>query len=195
MESEGTWDLFDKIERRLLPMLLAMRIRGVPVDTDHAERMLGTLEESYQTTIARIKDASGITPDIWAADSLAKLFDSLGIQYPKTEKKISEKTGKESGGKPSFRKEWLLSHPHPVAQLVNEARHMDKFKGTFVQGYLLDGSHRGRIHGQFHTLRSDSGGTVSGRFSSSGPNLQNIPTRSKEGRLVRQAFIPTEGRK
>lgn len=194
MESEGTWELFDKIERRLLPMLLAMRIRGVPIDTGHAERMLGELKDSYETTIARIKNESGVTPDIWSSDSLAKLFDKLGLPYPRTEKKVNAK-GKETGGAPSFRKEWLLSHPHPVAQLVNEARHMDKFKGTFVQGYLLDGNVNGRLHGQFHSLRSEQGGTVSGRFSSSNPNLQNIPVRTKEGKRIRQAFLATEGRK
>jgi DNA polymerase I-like protein with 3'-5' exonuclease and polymerase domains len=194
MESEGTWDLFDKIERRLLPMLLAMRIRGVPIDTDHAERLLSELEESFKDTIARIKDASGIAVEVWSADSLAKLFDTLGIKYPKTEVRISEKTGKTTGGAPSFRKEWLLAHPHPVAQLVNHARHMDKFKGTFVQGYLIDGSVKGRIHGQFHPLRGEQGGTISGRFSSSNPNLQNIPARTKEGTLVRQAFLPDRGR-
>lgn len=194
MESEGTWSLFDKVERKLLPMLLAMRLRGVSIDTGHAERMLSELEESFKTTIARIKGETGITPDIWAADSLARMFDKLGISYPRTDKRI-DKNGKERGGAPSFRKEWLLSHQHPVAQLVNQARHMDKFKGTFVQGYLLDGNVNGKLHGQFHPLRSEQGGTVSGRFSSSNPNLQNIPTRTKEGKLIRQAFIPGEGRK
>ncbi len=196
MESEGTWELFDKIERKLLPMLLAMRVRGVGIDTDHAERLLKELEESYKTTMSRIKDASGINIEVWSSDSISKLFDKLGISYPRTEKRISDMESAyiKRIGAPSFRKEWLLSHPHPVAQLVNNARHMDKFRGTFVQGYLLEGSVNGRIHGQFHPLRSEQGGTVSGRFSSSNPNLQNIPVRTKEGKLVRQAFIPDKGK-
>jgi len=183
LEEEGLWDLFI-MESKLIPMLLQMRLRGVPIDIQHAEQLLSKMKDSYADIISDIKRIAGFEPDIWAADSLARIFDKAGVQYPRTSKT----------DKPSFRKEWLLHHPHPVAKLIQSARHNDKFRGTFIQGYLLDSNVNGRIHCQFHQLRTDSGGTVSGRFSSSNPNLQNIPTRTAEGKLIRQAFVAEPGR-
>lgn len=178
LEQENLWELFE-LESKLVPMLLAMRIRGVPVDIKHTEKLLARLDQTYNDSIDHITQQVGIKPDIWAADSIAKIFDSVGIEYPRTPKT----------GAPSFRKEWLEHQNHPVANMIKEARNMDKFRGTFVKGYILEGHVNGRIHTQFHQLRSDKGGTVSGRFSSSSPNLQNIPTRTAEGKLIREAFI------
>lgn len=182
LQRQNLWDLFI-LESKLIPILLAMRLRGVPVDIPHAENLLVSLKEKYQEALDRIKDVSGVNADVWAPDSLAKVFDKVGVKYPRTAKTK----------KPSFRKEWLLNHPHPVAKMIQDARHMDKFRGTFVEGYILDGHVNGKIYGQFHQLRSDEGGTVSGRFSSSIPNLQNIPTRTEEGNKIRQAFIAEAG--
>jgi DNA polymerase I-like protein with 3'-5' exonuclease and polymerase domains len=185
LESRGIWNLF-LLESRLIPLLLAMWRRGVRVDLDKAEQLYKKLAGQQVNVIAEIKRVSGIEPDIWAADSLAQIFDAAGIPYLYTEKT----------GKPSFRKEWLAACTHPVGQLVMEARRLDKFKGTFVKGYILDGNVNGRIHCQFHPLRSDDGGTVSGRFSSSHPNLQNIPIRDPElGPLIRSIFIAELGQR
>lgn len=183
LNDEGLWDLFANVETKLIPLLLAMRLRGVPVDLNHAEKLLGSLKDKFDQCLRSIKEQTGISADVWAADSLAKIFDKVGIDYPRTKKTKA----------PSFRKEWLAALNHPVATLIKDARHMDKFKGTFVEGYILNGHANGRIHTQFHQTRSDNGGTVSGRFSSSNPNLQNIPTRTKEGKLIREAFIAERG--
>lgn len=182
LHDEGLWELFE-LESKLVPMLLAMRIRGVPVDIAHTEKLLAHLDKTYDESIDHIQRQVGFKPDIWAAESLAKVFDKFGVEYPRTPKT----------GAPSFRKEWLAQQNHPVANMIKEARNMDKFRGTFVKGYILDGHVNGRIHTQFHQLRSDDGGTVSGRFSSSNPNLQNIPTRTAEGKLIREAFIAEQG--
>lgn len=183
LDAEGLWSLFVNLESKLIPMLLAMRLRGVPVDIEHTEKLLVDLNEDYERSLDEIKRLHGVRPDVWAPDSIAKVFDKAGIEYPMTEKTR----------KPSFRKEWLLNHSHPVAKQIQHVRHIDKFRGTFVQGYILDGHINGKIHGQFHQLRSEQGGTVSGRFSSSLPNLQNIPTRTAEGKKIRRAFIAEKG--
>lgn len=182
LERQGLWELF-LLESRLIPMLLAMRLRGVPVNVQHAEKLKATLQQSQKETIDEIKRLTGVSPNIWAADSLASIFDKLQIEYPRTRKTNA----------PSFRKEWLAAQTHPVANLIKQARHFEKFETTFLDGYILNGHINSRVHGQFHQLRSDEGGTVSGRFSSSNPNLQNIPTRTREGTLIRQAFIAEHG--
>lgn len=185
LEARGLWDVF-MLESKLIPMLLAMWRRGVRVDLSKAEELKGKLDERYEATLAEIKYVSGVEANIWAADSLAQVFDAAGVVYPTTEKT----------GKPSFRKDWLAACTHPIGKLIMEGRRLDKFRNTFVQGYILDGHVNGFIHTQFHQLKSDEGGTVSGRFSSSNPNLQNIPIRDKElGKLIRSIFVAELGRR
>jgi len=182
LEALKLWDLFI-MESKLIPLLLQMHQRGVRVNLDRADELYKSMEQQQNRILDKIKLVAGIGVDIWAADSIAKVFDKLELPYYRTEKT----------NKPSFRKEWLAQHTHPVANLISEARGFDKFKETFIKGYIQEGHVNGRIHCQFNQLRSDDGGTVSGRFSSSHPNLQNIPIRSEDGRLIRQVFIPEEG--
>lgn len=184
LEAAGLWNLFI-MESRLIPMLLAMWRRGVRVDLDKAQYLYDKLSDQQNDVVSRIKNLTGVEPDIWAPDSLAKIFDAVGVEYLYTEKT----------NKPSFRREWLEACRHPLGKMVVEARRLDKFKGTFIQGYILDGNVNGRVHCQFHQLRSDSGGTVSGRFSSSTPNLQNIPIRTEVGPLIRSIFIAELGKR
>lgn len=176
LEEEGLWDLFE-MESDLIPMLLAMRLEGVRVDAEGAERLNDDLKK-------RLKNVEGLSGlDIWAAESIAKVFRKAGEPFPLTPKT------KE----PSFTKDWLERHHWDVARKIAEARKWDKFRATFLEGYILNSHIGGRVYGQFHPLKSDEGGTVSGRFSSSCPNLQNIPKRDKElGPLVRSLFIPED---
>lgn len=180
---EGLSELF-QLESKLIPVLLGMRRRGVQVDISKAEQLKAVMQRRQDIAEAEIKRQTGIKPDIWAAESLAKIFDKAGIEYLRTVKT----------GAPSFRRLWLEQLNHPIAKLVVEARRMAKFRNTFVEGYILNGHNNGRIQCQFHQLRSDGGGTVSGRFSSSLPNLQNLPIRDPElGPLIRDVFIPEAG--
>jgi DNA polymerase-1 len=66
-------------------------------------------------------------------------------------------------------------------------------RGTFLQGCILESHHNGRVHSQFNQLKSEEGGTVTGRFSSSRPDLQFIPTRTEEANQIRAAFLPETG--
>ena len=177
------WGLF-LMESKLIPMLLAMRQRGVRVDLEKAEQLYQKLTEQQAEAVAAIKHQSGIEIAPWNARSLAKVFDHLGLQYPRTEKTKA----------PSFTKGWLEHHQHPVADLIRRVRHLDKLREAFIKG-ILEKHVDGRIFTQFNQLRSDSNGTVSGRLSSSKPNLQQIPVRSVEGKLIRSIFIPEEGQR
>ena len=87
----------------------------------------------------------------------------------------------------------MQNHPHPLVQLIARAREINKSHTTFIDT-ILKHQHKGRIHAEINQIRSDSGGTVTGRFSYNNPNLQQIPARNKElGPRIRSLFIPEEG--
>ncbi|MFI5260786.1 MAG: DNA polymerase, partial [Candidatus Paceibacteria bacterium] len=102
--------------------------------------------------------------------------------------------------KPSFRKVWLEETlEHPIAALIIEANSAEKARGTFVEGYIGENAIGDRIHCEFHPLRKvddedkKSKGTITGRFSSANPNLQNIPTRDPfVGPMCRSMFLPDD---
>lgn len=172
-----------RLEMRLIPTLLKMRRRGVRVDEERAHAAVDRLRAIQRAALDSIKAATGLAVDIWAESSLTALMTKAGVQmrYSAT-------------GQPSFRKDWLEGHPHPVVQAVQTARWADKLVSTFLLGGVLKQAINGRIHTQYHPLRSDEGGTVSGRFSSSDPNLQNLPARDPEAKaIVRSIFIPEPG--
>jgi DNA polymerase I-like protein with 3'-5' exonuclease and polymerase domains len=183
LKAEGLEDLY-RLECKLIPILLGMRRRGVRIDVEGAERLLGRLDGDISGLSKRMRDLTGMDVNVNAADSLAQAFTAAGVPFPRS----------ETTGKPTFQKAWLKHHKHPLPGLVTKLRGVMKFKATFVQGYVLDSHINGRIHCQFHQLRGDENGTVSGRFSSSDPNLQNIPIRDDEvGPLIRALFLPDEG--
>lgn len=182
LERAELWDLFE-MESRLIPMLLAMRQRGVCVDLERADVLHREYTKRCEAVLHKIQKMSGIEVEIWAAKSIAQVFDKLNLPYPRTEKTDA----------PSFRKEFLMHHPHPVAGLLREVRHLDRLKETFIKSSIIEGNHKGRIHCNFNQLRTDSGGTVSGRFSSSQPNLQQVPVRGADATAVRSIFVPEKG--
>lgn len=182
LAEEGLRDIYER-ERRLHEVLIEMRWRGVRVDVDGATAAIEVFEHEEEKLLQRIKEKVGFAVGIWEAESIAKAFDRLGIPYERTER-----------GAPSFRQDWLKNHEHPIPRAITKARVLNKTRTTFLQSYVLDNQVKGRIHAQFNPLRDDDGGTVSGRFSSSDPNLQNLPARNEGvGPLVRGLFLPEEG--
>jgi DNA polymerase I-like protein with 3'-5' exonuclease and polymerase domains len=170
-------------EMELLPILIKMREVGIRIDLDKAEILKKQFKTLESSLITEIKKLSGVAVDIWAARSVAKAFDAVGIKYDLTEKSKA----------PSFTTNWLTNNEHPLAKLIREAREINKLHSTFIDSFLRF-SHKGRIHAEINQLRSDTGGTVSGRLSYSNPNLQQIPARNKEyGKLIRGLFLPEEG--
>src|SRR5258708_5634163 len=177
IERQDLWDLFI-LETSLIPMLLAMWRRGVPINVSKTEELNSVLRQQQQTVQQELNSLAGTDIDVWAAASLAKVFDKAGVPYPYTEKT----------GKPSFRKEWLMACRAPIAKPVTEVRRLDKFCGTFLEGYLLKGHITGIVPAQFHQFKSTQARTLTGRFSSSTPNLQNIPVRTELGKMIRTLF-------
>jgi DNA polymerase I-like protein with 3'-5' exonuclease and polymerase domains len=172
-----------EVETDLLPMLLAMRRHGVRVDLQRAKSIDDELTAGIELAEGRLRALCGFVVNINAAAALAKAFDKAGVEYPKTDK-----------GRPSFSKEWMEHHHHPLCQLIMEQRKLLKYRDTFIRGYIFNMEIGGRIHCLFHSMRGDENGTVSGRFSSSLPNLQNIPIRDEVwGPRIRSIFVPDQG--
>ena len=176
---EELWDIFN-LETKLFPCLVDMRFKGVRVDLDKADKIKKSLINKEQKIISKIKDLTGIEVEIMAARSIAKAFDKLKLPYDRTEK------SKE----PSFTKNFLQNHPHELPKAIAEAREINKAHSTFIDS-ITKHAVDGRIHADINQIRSDQGGTVTGRFSMSNPNLQQIPARHPElGPLIRSIFIP-----
>ena len=174
--------IFD-LETELFPCLVAMKFRGVRVDVQKAHTMKQELASQEATLIQAVKKDTGIDTQIWAARSIAQVFDKLKLDYDRTEKSKA----------PSFTKNFLQNHPHPLVNKIAQAREINKAHTTFIDT-ILKHSHKGRIHADINQLRSDNGGTVTGRFSYSNPNLQQIPARNKDlGPRIRALFVPEEG--
>ena len=168
-----------ELETDLFPVLFDMKQKGVRVDLDKADKIKNDLLNKENNILRSIKKLSGVDVEVWAAASVAKAFDSLSLPYDST-----------ATGKPKFDKNFLATHDSPLAKMVVECREINKARTTFIDT-ILKHSHRGRIHAEIHQMRSDQGGTVTGRFSYSNPNLQQIPARHAIlGPLIRSIFVP-----
>jgi DNA polymerase I-like protein with 3'-5' exonuclease and polymerase domains len=177
-------DVFN-LETDLFPCLVDMRHLGVRVDIEKANQLKTALAVKEQNLLQQVKIETGVDTQIWAAASIAKVFDKLKLPYTRTEKTNS----------PSFTKNFISNHANPVVNMIAEARKINKVRTTFIDT-ILKHEHKGRIHADINQIRSDDGGTVTGRFSYSNPNLQQIPARDPEtGPLLRSLFIPEEGMK
>jgi DNA polymerase I-like protein with 3'-5' exonuclease and polymerase domains len=174
--------IFD-LETELFPCLVDMRFLGVRVDIQAANELKDKLSLEEKQCLSKVKKETGVDTQIWAARSIAQVFEKLRLPFDRTEKTNS----------PSFTKNFLQNHSHPVVQLIARAREISKAHTTFIDT-IIKHEHKGRIHAEINQLRSDQGGTVTGRFSYSNPNLQQIPARNKElGPMIRSLFIPEDG--
>ena len=174
--------IFD-METELFPCLIDMRFLGVKVDVTAANQLKKELTQKEEQLLHQVKKETGVDTQIWAARSIAQVFDKLKLDYDRTEKTQS----------PSFTKNFLQNHPHPLVKLIAQAREINKAHTTFIDT-IIKHSYKGRIHAEINQLRGDNGGTVTGRFSYSNPNLQQIPARNKDlGPLIRALFVPEEG--
>lgn len=182
-------ELFE-MECRLIRLLIDMRFAGVTIDLPYAERLRDSLVARSAETLKQAEHVAGMSVNVNSAQQLAQAFDKLGLYYPRT-----APTERAPDGNPSFTADVLKSTPHPFAALVRKVREIEKMRSTFVQGYMLDSHVNSKIYCSFHPVLGEEGGAKTGRFSSSDPNLQNIPTRTEEGKVIRQAFIADYGHK
>ena len=171
-----------QLETDLFPCLVEMRFLGVRVNQEQAAIEKKTLVEQEKKLLHEVLISTGVDVQIWAARSIAQVFDKLKLPYDRTAKTQA----------PSFTKNFLLNHPDPIVQKIAKAREINKAHTTFIDT-ILKHTHQGRIFAEINQLRGDNGGTVTGRFSYSNPNLQQIPARNKNlGPRIRSLFIPEQ---
>lgn len=182
LRREDVESIFD-LETELLPVLVGITLRGVRFNRPEAQALITQMVDREKLLLKEIAAAAKTPVDIWAAASIARGFDNLKIPYPKS-----------ATGLPSFTKSFLENCEHPIAAQIIEARELNKTYGTFLQPYIDLSAKDGRIHPHINQLRSDEGGTVTGRLSMANPNLQQVPARHEViGPLVRNLFLPEEG--
>ena len=179
MEEEKSFDLFKKIEMPLTKVLASMEIEGVRVDVDVLKEMGAKLEERINILEKEIYEIAGLEFNIQSPKQLGEvLFEKLEIPYPK-KKKTSYSTSREILDK--------IKDYNPIVEKIIDYRTLAKLYSTYIVGIekaVKEDSHLHTIYTQ--TL------TRTGRLSSIEPNLQNIPIRYEEGKLIRKAFIPEE---
>ena len=174
-----------ELETKLFRCLVDMKFKGVRIDVPKIKKFGAHLTKRKTQILQAIENQTGIKIDIWAASSIKNLLDQQKItDYKKTPK----------SGMPQLPKDYLKTHKNKCLRMIAKAREYDKAINTFITG-LLSYVHEGRIHADVNQIRSDQGGTVTGRFSMSNPNLQQIPSKGYIGKKMREMFLPEEGMK
>lgn len=180
LKSQSLWDLYWDLERPLIKVLAEMEWNGIRVDVDELKRQSEALAGRLNALMHEIYDLAGHEFNIDSPKQLAKvLFEELKLPVIKR-----MKTG------PSTNQEVLerLAPQHPLPEKLIVHRHLTKLRGTYLEALpTLVNRETGRLHTSFSQTTA-----ATGRLSSKDPNLQNIPIRTEEGRLVRRAFIPAE---
>jgi len=180
LHKQGLWQLSAEVEIPLVPVLMRMERNGVALDTERLKDMTHHLGGQIIKLEEEIHSHAGRQFNINSPQQLGTvLFEELKL--PATRRKGKYST--EAAVLEELRQE------HEIVRLILEYRQLTKIKSTYVDSLSsLVNPRTGRVHTNFNQTRA-----ITGRLSSSEPNLQNIPVRGEIGRQVRQAFIAPHG--
>ncbi|MBY0110922.1 hypothetical protein K2Y00_02875 [Patescibacteria group bacterium] len=176
-------EVYENIERPLIPVLVRMKEHGVLIDTKVLTTLAKTYRKELEAIEARIYKAAGHEFNVSSPKQLGTvLFDELSL--------VAKGQKKTAGGQRSTRESELekIKDLHPIVEDILEYRELQKLLSTYIESMppLLD--EENRLHADF--LQS---GTTTGRMASANPNLQNIPIRTERGRAIRNAFVAPKG--
>ena len=183
LQAEGSWELFRDIEMPLMPVLAAMELTGVRINTE-ALQQVGEQHTREMLDIEReIYALAGEEFNIQSPRQVGQLlFEKLQLD-PKAKK---TRTGQYVTSEEVLER---LRTKHPIVERILAYRGKRKLLGTYIEALpKLINPRTGHIHTSFNQTI-----TATGRLSSSNPNLQNIPVRSADGKEIRKVFIPEEG--
>ncbi len=190
IEKENLSYVYKEIEVPLIPIIKNMEILGIKVDIDYLKK----ISKEYHTELTKLEKSiwkmAGREFNINSPKQLGEiLFDELKIQ-DMGEGSSKRKMKKTAGGARSTRESELekLKGEHPVIDEILKYRELQKLLSTYIDTIPSYVSSDGRLHAHFIQA-----GTTTGRFSSSNPNLQNIPIKSEKGKNIRRAFIAEKG--
>ena len=191
------------LESSLTPILLRMRINGVRVDLEQAEKLRNLMTREIDKYSAQIVKLVGFDPNVDSGQDLAKAYNALNFRMP--ELNIADNLRYTGRGNPSFTADWYAAQSDPLSKTILKKKKLMTMRDDFIVGDILKEHVDGRIHAQFHQLRGDENGTRDGRFSSTNPNLQQVPARHDDdlwgkdspiwAEEVRKLFIADEGKK
>jgi DNA polymerase-1 len=184
LKERQLWPLFTEVEMPLIPALAAMEMAGVRLDVALLGRMSEELAARLGELEARVQEMVGYAFNVNSTQQLSDaLFKRLGLP---TQGLRRTKSGHFSTAAGVLER---LRGKHPVIDLILEHRELAKLKSTYVDALpRMVNPRTGRLHTSYNQT-----GTVTGRISSSDPNLQNIPIRTPLGRQVRRAFVAELG--
>lgn len=181
LKEKEMWTLYEQLEIPLMFVLLEMEQNGMKVDCAWLESFKILLEKEMQDKQSFIDKTAGSAININSTRQLGQLlFEQLHIPPVK-----KTKTGYSTDEEVLLQ----IAPLHPVVQQILDYRSNAKLKSTYVDNLLLMADEEERVHSYL-----DQTGTVTGRLSSSAPNLQNIPVRTEKGRQLRRAFVAEEGK-
>lgn len=181
--SQGLIQIYEEIEKPLIPVILKINATGIVLDTKYLNELSSSFHKELKILEKRIHDSAGESFNLNSPKQLgAILFDKLSLKPPRQKK--------TAGGARSTRESELVQmiDDHPIIKDILRYRELSKLTSTYVDSLPKMVGDDGRLHTTF--LQT---GTVTGRLGSKDPNLQNIPIRTEEGRLVRQAFVAAPG--
>lgn len=184
LEEAGLAGLYRDLEMPLVRVLADMEHRGIGVDPGVLEEIGKDLRGELEGLVTKAHELAGQEFNVKSPSQLGKiLFESLGYEPIKR-----TKTGYSTDADVLAQLEAYQGCE--LAGVVHRHRHLAKLLGTYVDTLPKEiHPETGRIHASFHLT-----GSATGRLSSSDPNLQNIPIRSPEGRRIREAFLPADGK-
>lgn len=183
LEEQGLLNTND-IECRLYPLLMDMRKNGFRINMSELFRLGDQFQEEYDNGMRELERTYGFSEGMLslnAANDLYKIWkqEGLPIEYTAT-------------GKPSFAAAVLDDCPHPVAAKIKHLKGLIKTQAFFNS--WVDLACDGHIYASFYPAKRDDAGTITGRWSSGNPNLQQVPAREdKHGKEIRSLFIPEDG--
>jgi DNA polymerase I-like protein with 3'-5' exonuclease and polymerase domains len=181
--TEEVDQVFYSIETPLMDVLVDMRFKGVPVDLNRAFQVRDELLAKEAKAQAQLNKYIGAQVDVWSGNSIADAAGALGLPFPSTAK-----------GNPSFESKWLESQTHEFFKLISTVRKLNRGGSVFVEKKIIEMTYNGHVYPMFRQSKTDDGGTKSGRFASSNPNMQQVPARDEElAPLIRSIFIPEPG--
>lgn len=206
LKAQDVWDAY-RLECDLVPMVVEMRRRGIRIDLDHAyetQRRFAQTRDDILSEIGRnLAIGRAVTmKDVGSPQFMNKIFaaEAPHIRIPRT-----GGTQRYPTGQPSFSGEWMEAHEHWLPKALARAERYNEAATKFMS-FVLDFSHKGRLHAEIHQFKGDSGGTRSYRLSYSNPPLQQMPSpdggkagkRSEGhsgliGKAIRECFLPEKG--
>jgi DNA polymerase I-like protein with 3'-5' exonuclease and polymerase domains len=167
-----------ELESSLVPILLRMKIQGVRVDLEGAEKLRKLLTTEIDKYSRQIVKLVGFDFNVDSGQDLTKAYNALNFRMP--ELNISANLKYTGKGNPSFTSDWYSAQNDPLSRVILKKKKLMTLLQDFVVGDILGEQINGRIHCNYHQLRQDAQGTRSGRFSSTAINMQQIPARNDD---------------